>query len=145
MITLQTTTTVPGVTGRQLTDFFLRCDDHEYQRWWPGTHLHYRISGHRIFMDEYVGERRVKGTGVLAELIPGKKLVWKWLGLVRVVLEFQDTPKGARVTHTICAGFYGLGRLLDPFLRLYLSPGFRRAMDEHVKLEFPRLAGVLAP
>lgn len=143
MHTLQSKTHVEGVTGKQITDFLQGCDDAAYQRWWPGTHLHYRMQGNTVFMDEYVGKRRLKFTGVVSEVVPGRKLVWTWRGLVRLVLEFEDDPKGVRVTHTICAGFQGLGSVLDPLFRLYLSKRFERSMDVHVKTEFPRLAHVL--
>ncbi len=37
----------------------------------------------------------------------------------------------------------GIGRLLDPIFRIYFSPRFERAMDEHVRAEFPRLRDML--
>jgi hypothetical protein len=46
-------------------------------------------------------------------------------------------------THTIRAGFRGLGRILGPLLRLYLSDEFERAMDEHAQAEFPMLGAML--
>lgn len=151
MITVQSRTHVPGVRGQQLTDFLLRCDDAAYQRWWPGTHLHFHTLtrrpgdvGNTVFVDELIGKRRVRLTGVVSELIPGKKLVWQWKRLVRLVLEFEDDPRGVRITHTLCAGFQGPGLLLDPLLRLFLTQRFRRAMDEHVQAEFPRLAALLS-
>ena len=151
MITLQSRTHVAGVSGAQIIDFLLNCDDAEYQRWWPGTHLHFHTLrfrpgdvGNTIFMDEMIGRRRVRFTGVVTELIPGKKLVWQWKHAARLVLEFQDDAKGVRITHTLCAGFPGPGRLLDPILRkLYLTKEFARAMDDHVHDEFPRLAALL--
>jgi hypothetical protein len=58
-------------------------------------------------------------------------------------LDLADDAQGVAITHTIEAGFRGLGRLLDPLLRLYLSHNFERAMDEHVRTEFPRLRDLL--
>ena len=37
----------------------------------------------------------------------------------------------------------GVGRLLDPILRLYLSPRFAAELDEHIHTEFPRLRDYL--
>ena len=51
--------------------------------------------------------------------------------------------EGVHIAHTITAGLRGPGRVLDPLLRLYFSRGFARAMDEHVRAEFPKLRDVL--
>lgn len=40
-------------------------------------------------------------------------------------------------------GYEGIGRVFDPVLRLYLSPKFAQAMDEHVRTEFPKLRDML--
>ena len=121
MLTLESRVHVPGIRGRQLTDFLTSCDDAAYQRWWPGTHLHYRVRGDRVFMDEYVGRRRLRFTGVMSDLVPGKRLVWSWKGLAQLVLEFEDDAQGVQVTHTLHAGFGGIGRLLDPLFRIFFT------------------------
>jgi hypothetical protein len=99
-------------------------------------------------MDEHVGKRRVKLTAVVAEVIPGKKIVWQWKPLlrlpVRLILELDEDATGVAITHTIRAGLDGFGRLLDPLLRLFFSADFERALDEHVRTEFPRLGSLLS-
>jgi len=154
MITLQSKTRVSGVRGQQILDFLLNCTDSDYRRWWPGTHLHLRTLerhpgdvGNVVYMDELVGGRHLKLTGVVTELVPAKKLVWQMRASFRLpiwlVLELHDEPPSVTITHTIRAGFTGWGRLVDPVFRLYLSKSFARAMDDHVKTEFPRLGELL--
>lgn len=149
MFTLQSTTFVPGLRGQQILDFLLRCDDAAYQRWWPGTHLHYRRTGDVVFMDEWIGMHRTTLSGVITELVPGKRMVWQMKKLVRLparlILDLDDDEErdGVHVMHTIEAGYRGPGRILDPLIRRHLGPDFPRAMDEHVRTEFPRLAAVL--
>jgi hypothetical protein len=154
MITIQSTVHVAGTRAAEILDFLLRCEDADYQRWWPGTHFHMHTIrrrpdgvGNTVSMDEMIGQRRVKLTGVVTELIPGKRLVWQLKALVRLpvrlVLELEDDPTGVRVTHTIRAGLGGVGRIFDPLFRLYLSRGFERAMEQHVHTEFPRLGALL--
>ena len=137
-----------------MIEFLLRCDDTEYQRWWPGTHLRFHTLGPRpgevgsaVFMDEYVGTRRVRLTAVVAEVVPGRRIVWQWRPLgrvpVRLVLELDEDATGVAITHTIRAGLDGVGRLLDPLLGLFFSADFERALDEHVRTEFPRLGSLL--
>ena len=152
VITIRSETHVPGIRALQITNFLLRCDDAEYQRWWPGTHLHFHTlaqrGGNVVYMDELIGKRRVKLTGVLTEVIPGRRIVWQLKLLVRqpvrLILELEEDGRGVRVTHTIRAGFAGIGRLLDPLFRLWFTDEFTRAMDEHVKTEFPMLGRMLS-
>jgi hypothetical protein len=154
MITLTTKVHVEGLTGRQVTDFLLRAGDEPYQRWWPRTHLEYhavrRVAGDvgsSYYFDEYVGERRIKMLGIVVEATPGKRLVWQMKRGIRLpawlALELADDERGVAITHTIRAGFPGLGRCCDPLLRLYLSRRFRQCMDEHVRVEFKRLGELL--
>ena len=154
MITVTTKVHVDDLSAKEITDFFLRADDVEYRRWWPGTHLQYHLVrrvpgdvGSVFFFDEYVGDRRVRMKGVLREAIPGKRLVMqmkKGLQLpVWLTMDLQDTDGGVDVTHAIRAGYEGAGQVLDPLFRLYLSPSFCTALDEHATTEFNRLGPML--
>jgi len=153
MVILQSIVSVPGIRADQVVEFLLRCSDADYQRWWPGTHLHFhtierhpRGVGNLVYMDEWIGKRRVKLKGVVTELLPGRKIVWQLKALVRqpvrLVLEVENEPAGVRITHTIRAGFDRIGKVFDPLFRLYFSDRFRRAMDEHAKTEFNKLVQV---
>jgi hypothetical protein len=99
--------------------------------------------GDVIYMDEYVGTRRLRMKGIVAEAVPRKRLVWHLVKVIRLparlALELTDYEGGVAITHTTSAGFRGVGRILDPLVRLYFSREFARALDEHVKTEFPLL------
>ena len=153
MLTLQTKTRVPGLTGQQLVDFFLHCDDADYQRWWPGTHLRLHTVtsreggvGNVVYMDEWVAERRLRAKGVVTAL-GQDHIAWQAKAIVRwpihLALRFEDTPEGVVVTHTVRAGLRGAGRILDPLLRLWLTRRFAAGLDEHVRTEFERLGTML--
>jgi hypothetical protein len=62
---------------------------------------------------------------------------------VWLTLKLADDAAGVTLTHTIRAGFDGLGQFFDPLFRLYFSDEFACAMDEHVKTEFPKLRDLL--
>ncbi len=156
MVTLETQVAVKGADGMALYAFLMNPTDADYQRWWPGTHLAYHALepgpgrvGTRLYMDEYIGRRRVAMTAVVVAAEPGRRIVWQleWIVRLPVWVRFtlDDAPEGARVTHTIAAGYRGFGAILDGVLRLILSPAFARDMDEHVRIEFPRLGLMLAP
>jgi hypothetical protein len=153
MITLQSQIYVNGVRGNEIVDFLLTCTDQAYQAWWPGTHLQLHTLacypnsvGNVVFMDELIGKRRIQMVGVVRIAEPAK-LVWQLkkgiLLPVRLTLELVDDAAGVTITHTIRAGFNGLRQFLDPLFRLYFSDEFGRAMDEHVKTEFPNLRDLL--
>lgn len=154
MITIESRVRVDGVRGVQITDFMLNPTDREYQAWWPGTHLafhtverHPNHVGSVVYMDEFVGKRRIQMMGIVTQAVPGKQIVWQLKKIVRLpvwlILVLEEDAAGVTLTHTIRAGFEGLGRLLDPLFRVYFSREFARAMDEHAQTEFPRLRDVL--
>ena len=154
MLSLNTTIHVPGLSGREITDFLVNCDDTQYQAWWPGVHLQFHTVrrfpgdiGNIVYMDEYVGRFRIKGHAVATSAIPGREIVCQIKHGVRLpawlILRFKDDARGVTISHTIAAGFAGPGRLLDPLLQLWFTPEFREAMDAHVRTEFPRLRDLL--
>ena len=154
MITLQSKIHVAGISGSAILEFLLTATDREYQRWWPGVHLQFNTIrrhpdniGNVVYMDELVGRYRLKATGVVVEVLPGKKIVWQFKKGIRLPvwlsLTLEDDAAGVSVTHTVRAGFGGLGRILDPIFRVYFSAPFTAALDEHVKVEFPKLRDLL--
>ncbi len=154
MFTIQSKVHVEGIGGLPIFNFLINPSDSAYQSWWPGTHLKFHTRygtpgsiGSLVYMDEYVGKRRVRMTGVVTGAQPGKKITWQFKALIRLPiwlhLELEDDSRGVTVTHTIRAGIGGIGRVLDGLFRLYLSDDFAKAMDEHAKIEFPRLGALL--
>lgn len=150
MIELQSQVRVSGVSGAEVLDFMLTCTDEQYQAWWPGMHLAFHTLtrrpgdvGNTVLMDEWVGSRRIKLHGIVTQVVPGRRIVWQFKQLVRLParlsLEAVDAGDGVVLTHTLQAGFKGIGSILDPLLRLYFSDEFARAMDEHARTEFPML------
>jgi hypothetical protein len=150
MVRLQTRIHVDGISGREIYEFLAAPTDEAYQQWWPGTHLQLHPLGQTadhvgdaVYMDEYVGRRRVRMSAIVREADPGRRLV---LQLKKVValpatlsLEFADEDGGVAITHTIAAGSEGAGRVLDPLLRLIFTRRFASDLDEHVRTEFPLL------
>ena len=123
--------------------------DERYRAWWPGTHLQFHIVASRtdhvgdlVWMDEYVGSRRLRMTGVVIEAEPGRTIVWqleRWVRLPAVLrLELVDQGGGCLVRHRTEVGYRGIGRIFDPLLRLSVYPRFAAQLDEHVRAEFPK-------
>jgi hypothetical protein len=156
MLVTESRVDVAGLTGRDVTDFMLACTDERYRNWWPGTHLQLHVLGRAVagvgdvvVMDEFVGRRRLRLRGVVEAVEPGRRLVWRFRKIVplpaRLSLELTPVPGGVSVRHTINAGWAGIGRVLDPLLRLYFTPRFIAELDAHVRTEFPLLRDYLRP
>lgn len=150
MLMIESRVHVAGLTGPDVTDFLMSCTDERYRSWWPGTHLQLHSLGRSrggvgdvVVMDEFVGRRRLRLRGVVEAVEPGRRLVWRFRKLVplpaRLSLELTPVPGGVSVRHTITAGWPGIGRALDPLLRLYFTPRFTSDLDAHVRTEFPLL------
>ena len=60
-----------------------------------------------------------------------------------LALELEDQQDRLHISHTMAVGFKGIGRILDPLLRLYFTADFCRELDEHAQIEFPLLAQLL--
>ncbi len=154
MITLTTKVWVGGLAGREVTDFLLRAGDEEYRRWWRGTHLQFHTLrraegdvGNLVYFEEFVGKRHERMQAVVVDLVPGRRLAWQMKRGIRlpiwVQLELEDGAGGVTITQTTRVGYQGAGRLLDPLLRLYFSPGYAQALDDHARTEFPKLRELL--
>jgi hypothetical protein len=148
---------VTGISGKNIYDFLLTCDDERYQRWWPGTHLAFHTLkrtpsnvGNQVYMDEYVGEFHLRFHAVVKDLVPSRRILWqlKALGLLLpawVSITLMNIADGVRIIHTVSAGYRGLGSKLDFAIRRYLSTRFERQMAEHANTEFNRLRDLLLP
>jgi hypothetical protein len=150
MLTLQTKIRVDGIAGAEIFDFLANPDDESYRAWWPGVHLELHAVerdddhvGDVLYMDEYVGKRRLRVSAIVTEAVRGKRLVWQFRRGVKLPahleLEFSDHEGAVEITHTVRAGFRGAGRVLDPVLKVLLSRAFANDLDEHVRTEFPLL------
>lgn len=157
MLVLESHVTVPDLTASAVIGFLLDCSDREYQNWWPGVHLHLHQKtagradhvGDEAYMDEFIGRRRLRMTAVVIDVEQGRKVLWQMKKAIRLpawlTIEAVDGPTGVAITHRISAGWTGPGRALDPLLRLYFTPEFAAAMDNHVHTEFPHIRDRLYP
>jgi hypothetical protein len=155
MIEIRTEVKLTGVSGKKISDFLLRCNDQEYQNWWPGTHIAWHTKrqhpddlGNVVHFDEYVGKRRLKFDAVVVKYVPGKEVIWQMKKFIKLpawlIIGFEDNQTGTLLLHTIKAGLPGLGRLLDPLLKLFFTEQFRKDMDEHANIEFNKLSLILS-
>lgn len=61
-----------------------------------------------------------------------------------VELELHDSDEGVRLKHELRIGYSGIGKVLDPFIKLYFNNSFQNALEEHCEIEWFKLAEYLA-
>lgn len=150
MIAFETKVRVEGLVAYRIYRYFLRPANDRDEPREPGTRLGLEMIrrtsdevGSVVRMDERIGGRRIRAKAVIVEAVPGRRLVLQVKKLRRlpvwILMAFQDTDGGTDVTHTLKAGYRGVGTLLDPIFRLYFPRRFRRDLGDHVRAEFARL------
>ena len=148
---------VPNAYAEQFYDFMTEPCDERYCEWWPDEHMRFHIVkkgdenhlGDVLFMDEYLGKnRRLTFTAVVVTANRPNKIEWQMVkaGLrlpAFVELALCDSDDGIKLKHELRIGFSGMGRLLDPFIQIYFNKPFRKALEEHCKIEWFKLAEYL--
>jgi hypothetical protein len=125
VLTLQTRIRVDDVAASEIFDFLANPDDEAYRAWWPGSHLRFHLVargdehiGDVVYMDEYVGRRRLRMSAVVTTAIPGRRLDWQLKKGIKLPaclsLELEDHEGDVEITHSVRAGFSGIGGVLDP-------------------------------
>ena len=149
---------VPNANAKQFYDFMIEPCDKRYSEWWPGEHLQFHIVkngdknhlGDIVFMDEYLGKnRRLTFHAIVVTSSYPNKIEWQMMKAgIRlpaiVELELSDSDEGIKLKHELRIGCSSIGRLLDPFIKLYFNNSYRKALEEHCKIEWFRLAEYLA-
>lgn len=154
MLTLKTEVPVQGISGKDVSDFMINCTDKDYQAWWPGMHLAFHTIkryphdlGNLVFFDEYIGKRRLRFQGIVVKLTPGKEVVWQMKKMVKLpawlTLKFEDTDTGVKISHALTFGFAGVGKIIDPLLRLFATKRLEKDLTEHAQTEFTALGKIL--
>ena len=152
--------TVPNARAEQFYDFMINPTDERYSEWWQSEHLQFNIIKHGdenhlgdlVFMDEWLtnssGKRhRLKFSAVVIAADCPNKITWQMKKRIRlpafVTLSLQDSPEGIALTHELQIGFGGIGKILDPFIRLYFNKSMKAALTTHCNAEWFMLAEYL--
>ena len=164
MFTLETRAHVAGLSARAAYDFMLVPPAHDFQTWWPGTHLISKVLrrgvgpsgepsdvGTVVYLEQMIGPYRVRETAEIVDAVAGRSFTRQILlvGMrlpIFITFELEDTADGVTITHTMHIGYRGLGRILDPLFRLcFFTRAFAAALDEHLRMEYELLREVLTP
>jgi hypothetical protein len=146
-----------GSKAERFYDFMVRPADEVYRQWLPGEHLEFHVVsrgkksplGDEIYFDEYLnGRHRLKFHATVIQADRPRKIVWQMrkLGVklpAWLDIKFHDSDAGMLIRHELRIGCAGVGRLLDPILKLYLNRSFWSDLEIHCHNEWPALAKLL--
>ena len=148
---------VKNALAEQFYEFMINPNDKKYNEWWPEEHLQFHITkkgdenhlGDSVYFDEYLGiKRRLKFHAVVTVADKPNKIVWqmKVAGIKMpfyVILGLNNKTDGLYVSHELKLGYSGIGRIFDPFIRLYFNKSFRADLEKHCNIEWQKLADYL--
>lgn len=155
MIVFKTEVEIKNVSPEQITDFMIDCTDEKYSRWWPGVHIAFHTIkrkpgniGNLVYFDEFVDRRRLKFKATVEEYERGKIICWRMVKMIPLpaylTIETEKWEGGTKLVHTLAIGFNGMFRFLNPMIKFFIPSGMEKELDEHAKIEFPALTGLLA-
>ncbi len=148
---------IPNLTAEQVYQFMINPSDECYCKWWEGEHLQFHISkygnsehrGDTVFFDEYLGKKH--RLTFFARVVKADKpniIVWQMVKVgvtlpAFAALRLQDSSQGLMLTHELRLGFGGVGKIFDPFIKLYFNNSFKNALKEHCNIEWFKLRDLL--
>jgi hypothetical protein len=164
MFTLETRAHVTGLSARAAYDYMIVPPAHDFQAWWPGTHLTSKVLrrgvgptgepndvGTVVYLEQMIGPYRVRETAEIVDAVAGRSFTRQILVVgirlpIFITFELEDTADGVTITHTMHIGYRGLRRILDPLFRLcFFTRAFAAALHEHLLMEYELLREVLKP
>ena len=150
---------IPNARAEQFYNFMINPSDEKYSAWWPNEHLQFHIVKHGdknhigdlVFMDEFLGEnRRLTFHAIVTRADYPNKIEWQMrkIGICLpafVTLELENDDEAVRLKHELRIGYLGIGKILDPFIKLYFNKSFQKSLEEHCRTEWFKLAEYLNP
>jgi hypothetical protein len=150
MINHTTKIEVLGKTPTQLYDFMFSLDKKTYIAWHPLEHKDFmvlketkNIVGSLFRFHEQIDNMTVKYTWEVAKITPNQKIVMKAKYFIPLflILQFEETPNGTMVIHTLHIGFKNqFSGFIDWFItRFIFTKNRQNASDRHAYEEFKNL------
>ena len=148
---------LPGASAQQFYAFMINPLPEVYANWLPGEHHEFHIVKHSkttpvndlIYFDQYISPKhRLKFYATIKIANKPNRVVFQMRKYCINIpgyleLEFCDISGGLMLAETIRIGFEGIGKVLDPFIRMVFNKSFFEALDGHHKREWANLADIL--
>ncbi|MDL2300281.1 hypothetical protein LJC01_01405 [Clostridiaceae bacterium OttesenSCG-928-D20] len=147
-----------GAKAEEFFDFMLNPIPEIYKHWLPEEHHEFYIVkrgesspvGDLVFYDQHISKaHRLKFHAIVRIAENERKIVYQMrkfgINLPGYLdLEFHNAEGCLLLREEIRIGFNGIGKILDPIIRLFFNKSFFTAMNSHHKREWSCLAELLA-
>ena len=147
-----------GANAKQFYEFMINPPPNVYAHWLPNEHHEFHIVKQSkttpvddlIYFDQHISPKhRLRFYAVTKTANKPNRVVFQMrkFGVnipAFLELDFCDTPDGLLLTETLRIGFNGVGKLLDPFIKIVYNKTFFEALNQHHKREWQNLAEVLS-
>jgi len=147
---------LPNAKAEKFYDFMIEPTDEAYSNWLP-EHYQYHIVkrgkqtpiGDLVYFDQNISPKHRLKSYAITKVAnrPNQIIVQiRMFGInlpAYMELQFTDTANGILLKEELQVGYNGIGKILDPIIRLFINKSFLGALDAHHKKEWARLAEIL--
>ena len=157
MITYILNSKLPNAKADEFYNFMINAPAEVYANWLPEEHYEFYVAkrskespvGDIVYFDQNIGGKyRMKFHAIIKEANQPNRIVFQMrkfgLNLPGYLeLDFTDTTEGLFLTETLRIGLNGLGKILDPFIKIVYGKKFYLEFKEHHKREWQNLSDIL--
>jgi hypothetical protein len=149
--------TLPSANATQFFEFMINATPEIYEHWLRDEHHKFHVVkrskttpvGDILFFDQHISPKHRLKFYAITKIAdkPGRVMFQMRKYSLNIPgfleLQFTDTSDGLSLVEILRIGFNGIGKVLDPFIRIVFNQSFFQALDEHHKREWSNLAEVL--
>jgi len=143
--------------ANEFFDFMVNPPAEIYKNWLPKEHFKFLVVKQSnespindlVYYDQSIGNKyRLKFHAIIRIVDKPNNIVFQMrkfgINLPGFLeLNFTDTSEELILTETLRIGFNGIGKVCDPFIKIYFNKDFFREMNDHHKREWKNLVEVL--
>ena len=157
MITYILNSKLPKAKADDFYNFMINAPAEVYANWLPEEHYEFYVVkrshkspiGDLVYFDQNIGNKyRLKFHATIKFANKPNRIVFQMrkfgLNLPGYLeLDFSDSSEGLLLTETLRIGLNGIGKIIDPFIKLRFGKKFYNEFKEHHKREWQNLSDIL--
>jgi len=157
MITYTLNSKLTNAKAVDFYNFMITAPAEIYVNWLPEEHYEFYVVkrsnkspvGDLVYFDQNIGNKyRLKFHAIIKFANKPNRIVFQMrkygINLPGYLeLDFSDTPEGLLLTETLSMGLNGIGKIIDPFIKISFGKNFYNEFKEHHKREWQNLSEIL--
>ena len=157
MITYTLNSKLTNAKADGFFNFITNAPAEVYIKWLPEEHNEFYVVkrsdkspiGDLVYFDQNIGNKyRLKFYAIIKNANKPNRVVFQMrkfgINLPGFLeLDFSDTAEGLLLTETLRIGLNGIGKIIDPFIKIKFGKKFHNEFKEHHKREWQNLSDIL--